>query len=75
MLSRLDIESKGQGHSKNQKPMPWGTKKHASQKNLSRGALSNWCDADADENADADSSKTICRPPPYGREVDITMQF
>ena len=22
----LDLESKGQGHSKNQKPMPWGTK-------------------------------------------------
>ena len=43
-------------------------------KNLSRGCLSNWCDADADEDADADahadSSKTICRPPPYGG-VDI----
>ena len=36
------------------------------QKNLSRGCLSNWCNADAD----ADSSKTICRPPPYGG-VDI----
>ena len=33
-------------------------------KNLSRGCLSNWCDADVD--ADADISKTICRPPPYG---------
>ena len=26
--------------------------------------FSNWCDADAD--ADANSSKIICRPPPYG---------
>ena len=36
-------------------------------KNLSRGSLSNWCDADAEANADADTdiSKTICRPPPY----------
>ena len=25
-LPRLDLESKGQGHSKNQKPIPWGTK-------------------------------------------------
>ena len=25
-LSRLDLESNGQGHSKNQKPIPWGTK-------------------------------------------------
>ena len=24
-LSQVDLESKGQGHSKNQKPMPWGT--------------------------------------------------
>ena len=43
-------------------------KKHASQKNLSRGSLSNWCDADAEANADADTdiSETICQPPPYG---------
>ena len=34
-------------------------------KNLRTGCLSNWCDADAHEDADADSSKTICRPPPY----------
>ena len=68
MLSRLDLESKGQGHSKNRKPMPWGTKNMPPKKNLSRGSLSNWCDVDAD--ADADISKTICRPPPY-RGVDI----
>ena len=30
-------------------------------KNLSRGSLSNWCDADAD--TDADSSETIFRSP------------
>ena len=72
MLSRLDLESKGQGHSKNQKPMPWGTKNMPPQKNLSRGSLSNWCDADVDADADGDADicKTICRPPPYGG-VDI----
>ena len=51
-LSQLDLESKGQGHSKNQKPTPWGTKNIPPKKNLSRGSLSNWCDADAD----------ICKP-------------
>ena len=62
-LSRLDLESKGQGHSKKQKPMPWGTKNMPPKQHLS-----NWCDADADEDADADTDicKTICRPPPYG---------
>ena len=73
-LSQLDLESKGQSHSKNQKPMPWGTKNMPPKKNLSRGSLSNWYDADADAdanaNADADMSKTICRPPPY-RGVNI----
>ena len=46
--------------------MTWGTKNMPPKNNLSRGFLSNWCDADAeaDEDADADSSKTICRPPP-----------
>ena len=34
------------------------------EQNLRRGSLSNWCDADVD--TDADSSKTICRPQPYG---------
>ena len=36
-----------------------GNKKHATQKNFGRGSLSNWCDADADEEADAP-------PPPTG---------
>ena len=62
MHSKLDLDPKCQGHSRNQKPMTWGTKYMPPKKNLSRGSLSNWCDADADE--DADSSKTICRPPP-----------
>ena len=60
MLSRLDLESKGQGRSRNQELMTWGTKNMPPKKNLSRGCLSNWCDADAE------ISKTICRPPPYG---------
>ena len=46
--SQLDLESKGQGHSKNQKPMPWVTKNMPPKKNLSRGSLSYWCDADVD---------------------------
>ena len=32
-----NFESKGQGHSKNLKPMPYGTKKYASQKKLEQG--------------------------------------
>ena len=63
-LSKLDLDPKCQGHSRNQKLMTWGTKNMPPKKNLSRGCLSNWCDEDAD--ADTDSSKTICRPPPYG---------
>ena len=51
------FESKGQGRSRNQELMTWGTKNMPPKKNLSRGCLSNWCDADAD------ISKTICRPP------------
>ena len=69
MLSKLDLDHpKCQGHSINQKLMTWRTKNMPPKKNLSRGCLSNWCDADADEDADADanSSKTKCRPPPYG---------
>ena len=60
--SKLDLDPKCQGHSRNQKPMTWGTKNMPPKKNLSRGCLSNCCDADTE--ADADSSKTICRPPP-----------
>ena len=52
MLSRL--ESKGHDHSKNQKPMPKGTKTMPPKNNLSRGCLSYWCDADKD----ADICKT-----------------
>ena len=70
MLSKLDLDPKCQGHSRNQKLMTWRTKNMPPKKNLSRGCLSNWCNADADADEDADSSKTICRPPPYGG-VDI----
>ena len=58
----LTLRGKGQGYRKNQKPMPWGTKNMPPKKNLSRGSLSNWCDADADMEAvaDADINKTIC---------------
>ena len=59
--------------------MPWGTKNMPPKKNLSRGSLSNWCDADADADADTDAdediSKTICRPHPTGgrhNELEIT---
>ena len=38
-------------------------------KNLSRGSLSNWCDAD--EDADADICKTVCQPPRYGGSILI----
>ena len=58
MLSKPDLDPKCQGHSRNQKHMTWGTKNLPPKKNLSRGSLSNWCDAVG--------SKTICRPPPYG---------
>ena len=66
MLSKLDLDPdpKCHGHCRNQKPMTWRTKHMPPKTNLSRGSLSNWCDAD--EDADADSSKTICQPPPYG---------
>ena len=39
-----------------------GEQKPCLPKYLSRGSLSNWCDADADANvdADADTSQTIC---------------
>ena len=53
MLSQLNLESKGHGHSK--KANALGNKKHP-KKNLSRGSLSNWCNT----NADTDISKTIC---------------
>ena len=44
-LSKLDLDPKCHGHSRNQKLMTWGTKNMPPKKNLSRGCLSNWCDA------------------------------
>ena len=64
MLSNLDLDPKCQGHSRNQKLMTWGTKNRPPPKKLSGERLNNWCDADAeaDEDANADSSKSICTP-------------
>ena len=53
MLSRLDLESKGQGHSKNQSQCPREQKTCLPPKKFVQGSLSNWCDADI--------CKTICR--------------
>ena len=61
MLSKLNLDLKCEGHSRNQKLMTW-KKNMPPQKNLSGGCLSNWCEADAD----ADSSKTIWQSPPVG---------
>ena len=47
MLSKLDLQPKCQGHSRNQKTMTRGTQTCRSKKNLSRGSLSYWCEADA----------------------------
>ena len=60
----LDLEPKCQGHSRNQNDPRH--KKHATQKNLSMGSLSNWCDADTD------SSKTIFGTHPMGGKNDTT---
>ena len=51
MLSKLDLDPKCQGHSRNQKLMAWGTKNMPPKTNLGIGCLSNWCDADADGNS------------------------
>ena len=74
MLSQLDLESKGHGHSKNQKPMPWGTKNMPPKKNLSRGSLSNWCDADADTEADISKTMRHRRPHPTGGPHNYIIQ-
>ena len=71
MLSKLDLDPKCQGHSRNQKLMTWGTKNMPPKKNLSIGCLSNWCDADAD------NSKTIYVDPhpKGGRHNDVNQLF
>ena len=50
--------------------MPQETKNMPPQKNLSRGSLSDWCDADkdeeVDEDADADISQQYVDPHPTG---------
>ena len=42
-LSQLDLESKGQGHSKNLKTMPQGAINMPSTKKMSRHSPSYWC--------------------------------
>ena len=37
MLSKLDLDPKCQGHSRNQKPMTWGTKNMPPQKKIEQG--------------------------------------
>ena len=37
--------------------MTWGTKNIPPKKNLSRGCLSNWCDADTDADAEEDTDE------------------
>ena len=39
MFSKLDLDPKCQGHSRNQKLMTWGTQYMPPKKNLSRGSL------------------------------------
>ena len=38
-LSKLDLDPKCQGHIRNQKPMIWGYKKHATPKKFEQGCL------------------------------------
>ena len=65
MLSKLNLDPKCQGHSRNQKLMTWGRKNMPPKKNLSRSSLSNWCDAEADADADRYVDPTL-------QGVDIT---
>ena len=46
MLSQLDLESKGQGHRKNQIQCPREQKQMPPQKNLSRNSPNYWCPTD-----------------------------
>ena len=58
MLSKLDLENKCQGRSRNQKTLTLETKKHATPK-FENGSFNKLCEANAN------SIETICRPPPY----------
>ena len=46
MPSKLDLESKDQGHSKNQKTMPHGPTNMPTTKNMRRDSPSYWCPND-----------------------------
>ena len=43
MLSQLDLESKSQGHRKNQRTMPQGAINMPSTKKISRDSPNYWC--------------------------------
>ena len=66
-LYRLEFDPKGQGHQWKMISIQLGSYFGAPKKKLSRGCLRVRPDANA--NADANRSKTICRPPLKG--VDI----
>ena len=68
-LYRLDFDPEGQGHQWKMISIRLGSYFGAPKKKLSRGCLRVRPDANA--NADANRSKTICRPPLKG--VDIIL--
>ena len=63
-LSELDLESKGQGHSKNQKTMPQGAINMSSTKKMSRDSPNYWCLTDL---SNMSSVKQYVDPHPMGR--------
>ena len=56
---RLTLRAKVKVIAKIKMQCPGEQKNMPSKKYLSRGSLSNWCDADADEDTNADICKTI----------------
>ena len=70
-LYRLDLDPEGQGHQWKMISIQLGSYFGAPKKKSSRGCLRVRPDANA--NADANRSKTICRPPLKG--VDIIIPF
>ena len=66
-LYRIDLDPEGQGHQWKMISIQLGSYFGASKKKSSRGCLSVGPDATAD--ADANRSKTICRPPLKGVHI------
>ena len=75
-LYRFDLDPEGQGHQWKMISIQLGSYFGAPQKQSSRGCLwvrpdaNAYADANTEADADANRSKTICRPPLKG--VDIT---